>query len=135
MQVKGRKEVTSMHGPLYLQIVDGLAVLIFFVVDPFLFVAIGDAAWKEKPGQFKQRKHAVSAIANFLVGTVLILVAKYINADIRTWPYAIQALCMITAKTAIGLRSNAYSGCLRINSANFGRLSPVAFTHVRFGLV
>src|SRR4051812_42571139 len=99
-----------MHGPLYLQIIDGLALLIFFVVDPLLFIAIGYAAWKGKPSGFDQRKFAVSAIATFLVGTVLILLAKWINADIRTWPYAVQALCMILGLLLIGIGCGCGSG-------------------------
>lgn len=101
---------TTMRGPLYLQIVDGLALLVFFVVDPFLFIAIGYGAWKGKPSGFNERKYTVCAIATFLSGSALILVAKLINADIRTWPYAVQAPCMIVGLLLIGVGSGCGGG-------------------------
>jgi hypothetical protein len=42
--VRRQLNFTAMHGPPYLQIVDGLGLLIFFVVNPLLFIAIGYAA-------------------------------------------------------------------------------------------
>jgi hypothetical protein len=91
-----------MRGPLYLQIVDGLGLLIFFVVNPILFVGIGYAAWKGKPTAFDQKKYATLGVGTFLFGAALLLLAKWINADIRTWPYAVQAPCMIIGLLLIG---------------------------------
>ena len=99
-----------MHGPAYLQIVGGLVLLIFFVVDPLLFIGIPYAAWKGKPEGFDQSKYAVSAIGTFLVGTILVLLAKWINADIRTWPYAIQAPCLIIGLLLIGIGCGCAGG-------------------------
>src|SRR5690348_11629655 len=42
-----------MHGPK-----DGLLLLIFFLVNPILFIAIGYGAWKGKLSGFDQRKYA-----------------------------------------------------------------------------
>ena len=85
-------------------------MLIFFVLNPLLFIAIGYAAWKGKPSGFDQRKYAVSAVTTFLVGTILILLAEWINADIRTWPFAIQALFMIVGLFLIGFGSGCAGG-------------------------
>jgi len=93
-----------------IQIVDVLLLLIFFVVNPLLFVGIGYAAWKGKPVGFDQKKYAVSAFIAFLLGTTLTLLAKWINADIRTWPYAVQAPCMIIGLFLIGVGCGCASG-------------------------
>jgi len=92
-----------MHGPFYLQLIDALALLIFFVVDPLLFIAIGYGAWKGKPSGFNQRRYAVWAIGTAIFGAALLVLAKWINADIRTWPYAIQAPCMIVGLLLFGI--------------------------------
>ena len=99
-----------MRGPLYLQIVDGLGLLIFFVVNPLLFVGIGYAAWKGKPRGFDQKEYAASAVVTFLLGTALVLLAKWINADIRTWPYAVQAPFMIIGLFLIGIGCGCAGG-------------------------
>lgn len=99
-----------MHGPFYLQIVDGLALFIFFVANPSLFVGIGYAAWKGKPSGFDQRKYAVLTIATVSIGTALMLLAKWINADIRTWPFAVQAPCMIIGLLLFGIGCGCGSG-------------------------
>ena len=95
---------------MYLQIVDGLLLLILFVVDPLLCIAIGYGAWKGKPSGFDQKNYALSAITTFVVGSVLVVFAKWINADIRTWPYAFQATCEIIGLLLIGIGCGCGSG-------------------------
>ena len=99
-----------MHGPLYSQIVDGLLLLIFFVVNPILFIAVGYAAWKGKLSGFDKRKYAAYAIGAFVVGSVLVVFAKWINADIRTWPYAVQAISGIVGLLLIGIGCGCGAG-------------------------
>ena len=92
-----------MRGPFYLQVIDALALLILFAVDPLLFIAIGYYAWKGKPDGFDAKKYAVWAIASAILGTALLVAAKWINADVRTWPYAIQAPCMLIGLLLFGI--------------------------------
>ena len=101
-----------MNPQVYVPIIDGLGLLIFFVVNPLIFAGIGYLAWKGRPNTLDRRKYGLLAIAAFLLGSVLILCAKWINADWRTWPYVPQVICMLLGFLLVGVGCGCGAGFL-----------------------
>jgi hypothetical protein len=101
-----------MNPRLYVSIIDAAALLIFFVVNPLLFFAIGYFAWKGKPNTFDRRKYGVVAFATLPLGLVLVICMKLINADVRTWQYVPQVVCMLLGLLLVGIGCGCATGFL-----------------------
>ncbi len=105
--------VTSEMSPrLYLPIIDGVLLLIFFVVDPLIFVVVGYLAWKGKPGAFTHRKYGALALATLIPGFILVICGKLIDADVRTWQYIPQVFCMLFGLLLVGIGCACWLGFL-----------------------
>jgi len=105
-----RKVLCAMNPQLYVPLIDGVMLATFFVIDPLIFVAIGYSAWKGWPSRLNRRKYGVLAIATFLPGTVLVLCGKWINADVRSWPYAAQVICFLLGLLLVGIGCGCGAG-------------------------
>jgi len=99
-----------MNPRLYVSIIDGVLIAIFFVVNPLIVAGIAYSAWKGRPSKLDRNKYGGLAIATFLSGLVMIFCGKLINADVRTWPYAVQVFCMLVGFLLL-------AGCGKMDSA------------------
>ncbi len=99
-----------MKPHLYVQIVGGLLMFIFFIVNPLIFVAIGYLAWNGKPRTFDRLKYGKLAFATFVPGCVLVLCGKWINADVRTLPYVAQVICILSGLLLVGAGCGCAAG-------------------------
>ena len=75
------------------RIVDGLLLLVFFVGVPAIAGGIGYAAFKGRPRSFGRENYVLTCVACGLASVVLVVYAKHMDADIRTWLYLWQIVC------------------------------------------
>jgi len=99
-----------MKPHLYVQIIGGLLLFIFFILNPLIFVAIGYYAWKGKPRTFDRRRYGRLALETFLPGCGLVLCGKWINADVRTLPYVAQVICILSGLLLVGVGCGCAAG-------------------------
>jgi len=81
--------------PKYLWVTRALQLLTFFVVGPGIAIVIAYAAWREKPQTFHARRYGMVCVACGVTASLLIILAKWINADIRTPQYFVQLACVL----------------------------------------
>ena len=113
-----------MNPRLYVSIIDGMIVVIFFVVNPLIVASIAYSAWKGRPNTWDSPRYGVWAIVMFLSGLVLLFCVKLINADVRTWPYAVQVFCMLVGLLLLGISCGCGAGVFTYRPKNQGHSTP-----------
>jgi uncharacterized membrane protein SpoIIM required for sporulation len=83
-------------------------LLTFFLVVPSVAAAIGYAAWKGKPKNFSREMYCTAFAATIAGSLLLMMYSQRINADVRTWQYALQIVCFGLGALLFGIAG----GCL-----------------------
>ncbi len=81
--------------PKYLWVTDAVQLLTLFVVGPAIAIVIAYAACREKPQIFNAKRYGMVCVASGVTASLLLLLAKWINADIRTPQYFVQLTCVV----------------------------------------
>ncbi|HUK26600.1 MAG TPA: hypothetical protein VLV49_18625 [Terriglobales bacterium] len=89
--------------PKYLWLADVMQLLTFFVVAPATAVAIAYAAWRGKPKNFTFQRYAVICVASGVTALALLVLAKRMDADIRTLQYFLQLACVLLGFLLLGV--------------------------------
>jgi len=98
--------------PRYLQIVDGLLFLAFFVGAPLISVVVGYTAWNGKPKSFDRERYGLSAVSIGVPGVALMAYASRMQADVRTPQYFWQLACFVLAVPLLGVAGGCLLGML-----------------------
>ena len=80
----------SPVNPKYLWLTDAMLLLSFYVVMPGIAIVIAYAAWRGKPQSFNVQRYGLVCVVSGVTSFLLFLVAKWINADVRTPQYFLQ---------------------------------------------
>ena len=89
--------------PEYLWLTEAMVVLTFFVVGPVLAIAIAYAAWRGKPNNFNPERHGMMCVASGVAAFLLLGLAKWMNADVRTALYFLQLGCGLLSGLLLGV--------------------------------
>jgi hypothetical protein len=89
--------------PEYLWFADAIQLLTLFVVGPVLAIAIAYAAWRGKPESFSPKRYGIVCVACGVSASLLFLMAKWMNADVRTAQYFVQLACVLLAGMLLGV--------------------------------
>lgn len=84
----------------YLWLTEGLELLSFFVCWP-IGIVIAYRAWREKPESLSRYK--IPCLASGVTAVLLILFAKWLNADVRTLTYFLQVACFVLGFLLFGV--------------------------------
>ena len=68
----------------YLWLTGALQLLTLFVVGPVIAIAIAYAAWRQKLQNFNAQRYGLLCAVSGATASLLLVVAKWINADVRT---------------------------------------------------
>jgi protein-S-isoprenylcysteine O-methyltransferase Ste14 len=89
--------------PHYLWLTEAIELLTFFVLMPTIAIAIAYAAWRGKPQNASPKQYGTVCVASGVTSSLLILFAKWINADVRTPQYFVQLACLLSALLLFGV--------------------------------
>lgn len=89
--------------PEYLWLTGALQLLTIFVVGPVIAIAIAYVAWRRKPQNFKPQRYGVLCVASGVGASLLLVLAKWINADVRTPKYFLQLSCVLLGGLLLGV--------------------------------
>jgi hypothetical protein len=89
--------------PDYLWLTDALQLLTLFVVGPVIAIAIAYAAWRQKPQSSNLRRYGMLCVASGVSASLLLGLAKWINADVRTPKYFLQLACTLFGGLLLGV--------------------------------
>jgi hypothetical protein len=78
--------------PRYLWVTE---MLTFFVVGPATAIVVAYAGWRGKRRTLSAKRHGMVCVACGVTGSVLLILAKWINADVRTPQYFAQLTCVL----------------------------------------
>jgi len=87
-------------------------LLTLFVLGPVIAIAIAYAAWRQKPQNFNPPAVGVLCVASGVTGFLLFVLAKWINADVRTPQYFLQLACVLLGGLLLGLVRGRFPGTL-----------------------
>jgi hypothetical protein len=93
--------------PEYLWLTEALELLTLFVVGPVLAIAILYAAWRGKPKSSNGARYGMICVASGVAAVLLLLCAKWMNADVRETQYFVQLACVLL----FGLLFGVSMGC------------------------
>jgi hypothetical protein len=85
-----------------------MEVLTIFVIGPTLGVGIAYAAWRGKPKNFRLQQYGILCVGSGSVAFLLLGLAKWINADVRTPLYFWQLAMVLLGGLILGVSM----GCL-----------------------
>lgn len=94
--------------PHYLWLTEGLELLTFFVIQPALAIVIAYRVWREKENEPNPKRYGMWCVASGGAGLLLLGLAKWIDADVRTPLYFLQLACALLSFLSLGV----CSGCL-----------------------
>lgn len=89
----------------YLWLTEGLELLAFFLIQPIIAILIAVKALRGRPENLSRYK--VPCVASGAASVLLIVFAKWLNADVRTFPYCVQVACFVLGFALFG----ACMGC------------------------
>jgi hypothetical protein len=89
--------------PDYLWLTGALQLLTLFVVGPVISIAIAYAAWRRKPQNFNPQRYGLLCVASGVGASLLLVLAKWINADVRTSQYFLQLACVLLGGLLLGV--------------------------------
>jgi hypothetical protein len=73
--------------PDYSWLTGAMQLMTLFVVGPVIPIVIAYAAWRGKQQNFNPRRYGMMCIASSVTASLLLVFAKWINADVRTPQY------------------------------------------------
>jgi hypothetical protein len=89
--------------PRYLWLTDAIQLLTFFVVGPVLAIAIAYTVWREKTQKFNSGRYVMLCVVFGVMGVLLFVFAKWLNADVRTPQYFLQLAAMLLSGLSFGV--------------------------------
>jgi hypothetical protein len=89
--------------PNYLWLTGALQLLVIFVVGPVIAIAIAYAARRRKPQNFNPQRYGTLCVASGVSASLLLVLAKWINADVRTPQYFLQLTCVLLGGLLFGV--------------------------------
>ena len=93
----------SPMNPDYLWLTGALQLVTFFVVGPALAIAIGYAAWREKPPNVSSGRYGMVCVVSGVTASLLFVLAKWLNADVRTPQYFLQLAFFLLSGLVFGV--------------------------------
>jgi uncharacterized membrane protein len=81
--------------PRYLWVTEAMELLTFFVIGPAIAIVIAYWGWRGKRQTLSAKRHGIVCAACGGTGSVLLMLAKWINADIRTPQFFVQLTCVL----------------------------------------
>ena len=94
--------------PDYLWLTEALQLLTIFVVGPVIAVAIAYAAWRRRPHNFNPQRYGKLCVASGVSACLLWVLAKYVNADVRTPQYFLQLTCVLLGGLLFGIAMGSF---------------------------
>lgn len=94
--------------PRYLWLTDAMQLLTVFVLGPIIAFVIAYAAWRGKPQNFGPQRYGIVCIVSGVTASLLMVSAKWINADVRTPQYFLQFACVLLAGLLLGVGIGAF---------------------------
>jgi hypothetical protein len=91
-----------------LWILELMLLFILFVLAPVISVVIARASWKGKPDNFSREKYFVLFVVCVIAACVLMINARWLQADITTPKFLIELICFILGAVTFGISG----GCL-----------------------
>jgi hypothetical protein len=85
----------------YLWLTEGLELLAFFVLQPAIAIAIAYKAWRGEPQNLG--RYGLPCFASGVAAGVLVVFAKWLNADVRTVTYLLQVACFVLGFSLFGV--------------------------------
>jgi hypothetical protein len=98
--------------PKYLWLADAIQLLTLFVVEPVIAIVIAYAAWRGKPRNFTPQRYGLVCIASSVSAALLLVLAKWINADVRTSQYFLQLGCFLLGFMLLGAGMGSFFAVL-----------------------
>jgi uncharacterized membrane protein len=81
--------------PKYLWATETIELLTFFVVGPAIAIVIAYTGLRGKRRTLSAKQHGMVCVACGVTGSLLLILAKWIKADIRTPEYFAQLTCVL----------------------------------------
>ena len=94
--------------PDYLWLTGAQQLLTLFVVAPVIAIAIAYAAWRGKPNNFNPERYGIVCVASGVTASLLLVLAKWINADVRTPQYFLQLTCVLLGSLLLGVGMGSF---------------------------
>ena len=95
------KLVRFMNPHYYLWLTESLELLAFFVLQPVIGIVIAYKAWRGEPQNLS--RYGVPCLASGATAVVLLVLAKWLNADVRTVIYVLQVACIVLGFSLFGV--------------------------------
>jgi hypothetical protein len=89
--------------PNYLWLTEAIEVLTFFVLMPAIAIAIAYAAWRGKPQNVSPRQYGTVCVASGVTASLVFVLVKWMNADVRTAQYFLQLACLLLSLLLFGV--------------------------------
>ena len=89
--------------PKYLWLTGAMQLVTIFVVGPAIAIVIAYAAWRGKPQNFNPRRYGIVCLASGVTASLLLVLAKWINADVRTPQYFLQLASVLLGGLLLGV--------------------------------
>ncbi|HKR32330.1 MAG TPA: hypothetical protein VJT08_17745, partial [Terriglobales bacterium] len=89
--------------PDYMWIAETMELLSFFFVGPLLAISVAYLAWRGRPHSFGPKGYTIVCLASGVTALLLLQLAKWINADVRTPQYFVQLASILLSGLLIGI--------------------------------
>lgn len=89
--------------PDHLWLTEAIELLTFFVLMPAIAIAIAYAAWRRSPQNFSPKRYRTVCVASGVTASLLFVLAKWMNSDVRTAQYFLQLACLLFALLLFGV--------------------------------
>lgn len=93
--------------PHHLWLTDAVQLLTFFLIGPAVGAVIAYKAWREREHSLNVKQNGMRCFTSGGAALLLIGLAKWIDADVRTPLYFLQLTCMLLGFLLLG----ASTGC------------------------
>jgi len=97
--------------PNYLRLTEGLELLTFFVFGPVLAIVIAYKSWRRNGIAPDSKRYGTRCAVFAVLFVLLFMLAKWLNADVRTHQYFLQLTCVLLSILWFGLAQGYFSPC------------------------
>ena len=98
--------------PHYLWLTEGLELLSFLIFGPILAIVIAYRCWRKKESAPTSKGYLIRCVAFAVLFVLLFVLAKWINADVRTPQYFLQLTCVLLSFLSFGLAQGYFFSVL-----------------------